>query len=348
VKTVTLRDLTSFLRGDLEGDPNQRVSGVGPLDTAGPDQVSFLSNPRYEPTLQTSRAGGVIVSRECRGADLNLIRVDDPYLGFAMAMDMLYGKPYASVGVSDKAFVHADAIIGEQPSIHPFAAVQADARIGDRVTLMPGVCVGPGAVVGDDTILHPNVVLEWGVRVGRCVIIHSGTVIGSDGFGYARKGKAHYKIIHAGTVRIEDGVEIGAGCTIDRAVLGETVIGEGSKLDNLAHVAHNVQVGRNCLLLGQIGIAGSTELGDNVTMAGQSGVTGHVKVGSGAIIMGGAGVVRSLPEGAKVAGFPAVEVGQWRRTVALLGKLDDLRKRISRLESELKRFSAKDREEERD
>ena len=278
---------------------------------------------------------------------LNLIHVPDPYLGFAMAMEVFYSRPYAGTGVSERAFVHPEACVGEQPSIHPFAVVCEGARIGDRVTLMPGVYVGPGAAVGDDCVVHPNVVLEWGVRVGRKVIIHAGTVVGSDGFGFAREGKSHHKIVHAGTVRIEDEVEIGAGCAIDRGVMGETVIGAGCKLDNLVMVAHNVRIGRNCLLAGQIGIAGSTELGDNVTMAGQSGAAGHLKIGSGVTVLAKSAVLKDMPEGVRVAGIPAVDSGQWRKTTAILGKLDDLRRKVVRLET-LRKTPPKSQEEDRD
>lgn len=333
MRTMTLGDLARFLEGELEGNPELEVSGVAPLDLAAPEQVSFLSNPRYAPSLKSTRAGGVIVAREIQETGLNLIRVKDPYLGFAKAMEAFYQKPYLPAGISGKASVHPETRIGEQPSIHPFAVVSEGVRIGDRVTLMPGVFVGPEAVVDDDSVLHPNVVIEWGVKVGKRVIIHAGTVIGSDGFGFAPQGGSHRKIVHAGTVRIEDDVEIGAGCTVDRAVMGETVIGAGSKLDNLIMVAHNVSIGKNCLLVGQVGIAGSTELGDSVIMAGQSGAAGHLKIGRGVTVLAKSAVFKDIPDGEQVAGIPAVESGQWRRTAAILGKLDDLRRRIIRLET---------------
>ena len=347
MKKVTLGELARVLGGELEGDPGLVISGVGPLDTASPEHVSFLSNPRYAPSLKVTRAAGVIVSREVRAAGLNLIRVDDPYLGFARAMEVFYERPFSGTGISEKASVHPDAHVGEEPSIHPFSVVCQGARIGDRVTLMPGVYVGPGAAVGDDSILHPNVVLEWGVLVGRKVIIHAGTVVGSDGFGFAREGKTHHKIVHAGIVRIGDEVEIGAGCAIDRAVMGETVIGPGCKLDNLIMVAHNVRLGSNCLLLGQTGISGSTVLGNDVIMAGQSGVGGHLKIGDGVTILARSGVVKDVPEGEQVAVFPAVDSGQWRKNSIILGKLDDLRRKVNKLEA-LRKKSRENPEEDRD
>jgi len=345
VKTMTLGDLARLLEGVLEGDPGLEVSGVAPLDRAGPSQVSFLSNPRYASSLKTTRAGGVIVGLDVREAGLNLIRVKDPYLGFARAMEAFYASPYESSGVSEKASVHPGAKIGRHPGIHPFAVVCQGAQIGDRVVLMPGAYVGPGATVGDDSIIHPNVVLEWGVTVGKRVIVHAGTVIGSDGFGYARQGEKHYKIVHAGSVRVGDDVEIGAGCTIDRGVMGETVIESGTKLDNLVMVAHNVRIGKNCLLVGQVGVAGSTRIGDRVVMAGQSGAAGHLKIGDGVTVLAKSAVFKDVADGEMVAGIPAVESGKWRRTTAILGKLDDLRRRIISLEARERKRSQKAGEE---
>ncbi len=346
MKKITLADLAEKLGGVLDGDPKVTVSGVAPLNLAGPDQISFLANPRYAPLLETTSAAGVIVSREAEAVGLNLIRVDDPYLGFAMAMELFYAEPYEATGISDNAFVHQEARIGDEPSIHPFAVVSRGARVGSRVTLMSGAYVGPGVTVGDGTTIHPNVVLEKDVLVGNNVIIHAGTVVGSDGFGFAREGERHKKITHRGTVRIEDDVEIGVGCGIDRGVMGETVIGRGSKLDNLVHVAHNVSIGRNCLLTGQIGLAGSVELGDSVVMGGQSGVAGHLKVGNGTIIMPKAGVVKDAPHGARLAGFPATDDSTWKRSSAIFNKLDELRKRVVSLERELSKIHGESGEED--
>ena len=346
MKELTLAELAGKLGGDLEGDPDVTVSSVAPLNTAGPDQISFLSNPKYALELETTSAAGVIVSRKTVASGLNLIHVDDPYLGFAMAMELFYSEPYEATGISDDAFIHQDARIGNEASIHPHAVVCLGARIGSRVTLMPGAYVGPGVTIGDDTTIHPNVVLENNVLVGNNVIIHAGTVVGSDGFGFAREGKRHKKILHAGTVKIEDDVEIGAGCTIDRAVMGETVIGKGSILDNLIQIGHNVRIGPNCILVAQAGIAGSAELQDNVTVAGQAGVAGHLRVGSGAVIMGKASVFKDVPPGACVAGTPAIDAKDWRKSATVFAGLDDLRKRISRLEKELRLAGGGKREED--
>ncbi len=346
MRPITLSDLSRKLGGDLEGDPQVTVAGVAPLHTAGPDNVSFLSDSRNASLLQETSAGAVIVARDIEAGGLNLIRVDNPYLGFAKAMELFYAEPHEPAGISDGSFIHQKARIGKEPSIHHYAVVCEGAVIGDRVTLMPGVYVGPAVTVGDDTIIHPNVVLEKGTRIGHRVIIHAGTVVGSDGFGYAPEGSVHKKIIHRGIVKIEDDVEIGAGCTIDRAVFGETVIGRGSKLDNLVHIAHNARTGQNCLMTGQTGLAGSAEIGDNVVMAGQSGVGGHIKVGSGTIIMARAGVTKDAPPGVRLAGFPATDDSAWKKSSAVFNRLDELRKRIVMLEKELSKIHGGSGEEE--
>jgi UDP-3-O-[3-hydroxymyristoyl] glucosamine N-acyltransferase len=346
VKRITLGDLAEKLGGVLDGDPEVTGCGVESLHTAGPDKVSFLANPKYRSSLETTSAAGVIVSRETQAPGLVLIRVDDPYLGFAMAMELFYSEPYEAADISDDASIHHEARIGNDPSIHPFAVVCRGARIGSRVTLMPGAYVGPGVTIGDGTTIHPNVVLEKDVHIGKNVIIHAGTVVGSDGFGFAREGDRHKKIVHAGTVRIEDDVEIGAGCTIDRAVMGETVIGQGSKLDNLIQIGHNARIGSNCILVTQTAVGGSSELEDDVTMAGQSGVAGHLKVGSGAVVMGKAAVFKDVPPGAYVAGIPAIDAEDWRKASAVFARLDDLRKKLTRLEKKFSMINGGKREED--
>jgi len=348
VREITLGELAERLGGALEGDPDVVVRGVAALDAAGVDQVSFLADPKYLSLMESTSAAGVIVSRNISCAVPNLIRVDNPYLGFAAAMEVFYAEPHEAAGISDRSFVHEGARIGKEPSIHPFAVVCQGARIGDRVTLMSGAYVGPDVAIGHGTVIHPNVVLEHDVSVGTNVVIHAGTVVGSDGFGFATEKGLHKKIVHKGTVRIEDDVEIGAGCTIDRAVFGETVIGRGTKLDNLVHLAHNVVTGRNCLLAGQAGLAGSTVLGDNVIIAGQSGVSGHLNIGNGTIVMARTGVTRDTLPGARLAGFPAIDAVLWKRASAVFNKLDELRKRVINLEKELlKIHKGSSQEEER-
>ena len=347
MKRFTLSQIADILNGDLEGNGSLEVSGIKPLDEAGPGDLSFLSNPRYREELERTLAGGVIVAREVEIKDRNLIKVNNPYLGFAVVMELFHGREYIGTGISPRASVHDTARIGADPSIQPFTVVSEGASVGDRTTLMSGVYVGPGAVVGDECLIHPNVVLEHGIRIGNRVTIHSGTVIGSDGFGFARDGSRHRKIVHAGIVEIGDEVEIGACCTIDRAVMGKTVIGDGTKLDNLIQVGHNSRIGKDCILVSFVGLAGSVTLEDRVSMAGRSGVVGHLKVGEGATILAKSVVLDDIPPGASVAGFPAVDAMTWRKTSVLIGKLDSMRKRIRKLEKELISYKKSEKGEER-
>ncbi len=334
MNSLTLRELARLVGGEVEGDGGVMLSGFRPLGQAGPEHVAFLSNPRYRPALETTRAGAVIVGKDVAAPGRNLLRVDDPYVAYARAMQIFHHQPYRPTGIHPLAFVHPEARVGADPSFHPFAVVSAGAVVGDRVTLMPGAFLGPGAEVGDDTVLHPQVVVEAGCRLGRRCIVHAGTVIGSDGFGFAPEGERYVKIPQVGIVRVEDDVEIGSNCSLDRAAMGETVIGEGSKIDNLVQIAHNVVVGKNCVLAGQAGVAGSSTLGDHTTLAGQAGVAGHLKVGAGAVIAAKSAVFKEVPQGARVAGIPAIDMAEWRRSQSVFARLDQLRKRVLRLEEQ--------------
>lgn len=344
MKRITLAEVTRRLSGTLEGDPQCTVTGVAPLDTAGEDHLSFLSNPRYRLSLDSTRAAAVIVAEDVEAGGVNLIRVKDPYMGFAEAMFLFYGDRPPATGVSDLAYVDPKAVIGEKCTVEPFVFVGAGAVIGDRVIIMSGSHIGPRASIGDDTVIHPNVTAEQGTIIGRRCIVHAACVLGSDGYGFAPDGKRHRKIIQAGIVRVGDDVEMGAGCTIDRAALGETVIGDGTKIDNQVHVAHNVVIGRNCLLVAQVGLAGSVTLGDNVIMAGHSGVAGHLSVGDGAVIMAKSAAFKDVPAGTVMAGVPAIEAGVWKRSSAVFARLDQLKKQVARLEREIRK-PAEDGEE---
>ena len=346
MKTVTLGEIAVLLGGKVSGDESHSVSGIAALDEAGPVELSFLSNPRYRPLLKDSDAGGIIVSLDVEIEGKNLIKVKDPYIGFAKAMDYFYGDPMPYQGISPMAHVHPGAVLGSQVSVQPFAVICEGANVDDGVTLMAGCYVGPDVSIGSGSAIHPNVTIEKGCIIGRNVIIHAGTVIGSDGYGFAPDGKKHRKIIQTGIVRIGDDVEFGAGCAIDRATLGETVIGDGTKLDNNVHIAHNARIGRNCLLVAGVGISGSVVVEDNVIMAGHSGVAGHLRVGEGAVLMAKAATFKDVPAGSVVAGVPAIESSIWKRSVAVFARLDALKKQVSRLEKELNVIKAREREEQ--
>jgi len=333
VPSYTLKEIADRVAGRLEGDPGRRVTGVQPLDAAGPGDLSFLANPRYREAAAASRAGALLVRSEGRVEGRDLILVDSPYTALATVMELFFPRALPAPGVSPEAVVAAGAVLGRDVSIGPLAVVGEGCHLGERVVLMPGVVLGEKVAVGAGTILHPGVVVYAGSVIGARVIIHAGAVVGSDGFGFGEEEGGRAKIPQVGIVRIGDDVEIGAGTTIDRATFGETVIGRGSRLDNLVQVGHNVVIGEGSVIVAQAGIAGSTRLGRSVIMAGQSGAAGHLKLGDRAIVGAKSAVLADLAPGAFVIGHPAIDHREWKRAQAAWRRLPDLLRRVQRLES---------------
>ncbi|MFQ5719051.1 MAG: UDP-3-O-(3-hydroxymyristoyl)glucosamine N-acyltransferase [Acidobacteriota bacterium] len=329
-----LADIAAAVSGRLEGDPERRITGVAALDVAGAAEISFLANPRYRRAARASSAGALLVGIDEKLGDRDVVRVADPYLAWAHTVALFAAPPAPARGVSPQAVVGEDTWIGATPDIGPAVVIGAGCRLGDRIRVHPGVVIGEGVVIGDDVILYPQVTLYAGVRLGDRVILHAGVVVGSDGFGYALDGATPVKVPQIGSVLIEDDVEIGAGVCIDRGALGDTRIGRGTRIDNLVQVAHNVQLGENCLLAAQAGISGSTRLGRSVMMAGQSGIVGHVRLGDGVRVAAKSAVTKDVKAGVTVAGVPAVEISRWRRATAAVSRLPRLLARVSRLEKE--------------
>jgi len=334
---VTIGRIVELVGGEFEGDPSSVIRQVRPLSEAGQGDLTFLANPKYEGAARESRASAILVSRNLEGSSDSWIRVDDPYYALARILQEWFRDEPTCEGVSELAFVSPKARLGVDVAIGPFAVVLDDAVIGDRVTIHSGTTVGKTAMIGDDTTIHANASIYHRTIIGQRCIIHSGSVIGSDGFGFATFDGIHHKIPQIGIVRIEDDVEIGAGTTIDRAALGETVIGEGTKIDNLVQIAHNVRVGRYCFIAAQVGIAGSTEIGDYCAFGGQSGVTGHVKLGARVMVAARAAVMKSISEPGTYAGSPARSLRELRRQEALLRRLPRFIERLERLEDDSKK-----------
>jgi UDP-3-O-[3-hydroxymyristoyl] glucosamine N-acyltransferase len=319
--SVSLGEIAKFVDGQYASDGKRSIFGVASLTEAKADQLSFLSNRKYAAELAATKAGAILVPKNLEGDDERWIRVDDPYFALARIMTRWFSDRPRPTGLSPKAVVSPSAKLGKNVSLGHFAIIGDDVVIGNNVTIFHGVSVEAGSIIGDDCLIYPNVVIYDGTRIGRRCIIHSGVVIGSDGYGFATHGGKHHKIPQIGIVRIEDDVEIGAGTTIDRAALGETVIGEGTKIDNLVQIGHNVKVGKHCLLVSQVGIAGSTELGDYVAVAGQSGFSGHLKIGNRVQVAAKSAVLADVPDNAKVMGSPAVPFTEFARRHAALKKL---------------------------
>jgi UDP-3-O-[3-hydroxymyristoyl] glucosamine N-acyltransferase len=318
---VSIGEIVDLVGGEFGGDRDHKIASVAPLAGAETGQLSFLSNRKYAAELATTRAAAILVPKNVEGADPRWIRVDDPYFAFAKIMTRWFSNRPLPKGISPRAVIAESARLGENVALGHFAIIGENVVVGNNVTIFHGVSIEAGSTIGDDCIIYPNVVIYDGTRIGNRCIIHSGVVIGSDGYGFATHAGKHHKIPQIGIVRIEDDVEIGAGTTIDRAALGETVIGEGTKIDNLVQIGHNVKVGKHCLLVSQVGIAGSTELGDHVAVAGQSGFSGHLKIGHRVQVAAKSAVLADVPDDTKVMGSPAVPFTEFARRHAALKKL---------------------------
>ena len=317
---VPLSDIVAFVSGAYHG-PDVTIHGVAPLAEAREGQISFLSNPKYAPQLESTGATAVLVAKDLEGDSPRWIRVANPYFAMASVVARFFDVRPRPDGISPQASIASSATLGKGVAIGAFSAIGERAEIGDGVVIYPQVTIEADAVIGAGTIVYPNVSVYHACRIGQRCIVHSGVVIGSDGYGFAQEGGRHHKIPQVGIVRIEDDVEIGAGTTIDRAALGETVIGEGTKIDNLVQIGHNVKIGKHCLLVSQVGIAGSTELGDYVVVAGQSGFAGHLKIGSRVQVAAKSAVLEDVAEGTKVMGIPAVPFREFARREAHLRRL---------------------------
>ena len=331
----TLGELARLVGGEIQGDPELRVVGVAGLEEAQINQISFVVGPKYVRKAHESKAGALIVPPKLKDFNRPLIISDNPYLAFAKILTLFAPKPSPPVGVSSKAHIGTDVELGDSVSIQPHAYVGDSTVLGNRVNLHGCVYVGSNVRIGDDTVLYPNVTILDRSIIGNRVTIHSGTVVGSDGFGYAQDGDSHFKIPQLGIVQIDDDVEIGANCTIDRATMGKTWIKRGVKIDNLVQVAHNVVVGEDSIIVAQVGISGSTKVGKNVILAGQVGVTGHLEIGDKVRVGAQSGIAKSIPAGQTVSGSPAIDHRDWLKNCQILSRLPELRKKIINLEKRL-------------
>lgn len=337
----SVKEIAELVGGKIVGDPDILISGVKPLADASEGDLSFIANRKYLRQAQETKASAVIVPEGLELPGKTMIEVKNPYLGFAKVMSMFHPPRRASVGIDPTALVSDSALIGKNTNIYEGTYIGERAEIGDDVDIYPGCFIGDDVHVGAGTLIYANVSVYAGCRIGKRVIIHSGTVIGSDGFGFATDDEGwHHKIPQVGNVVVEDDVEIGANCCIDRAVMGSTVIGAGSKLDNLIQIAHNVRIGKRTFIVAQVGISGSAEIGDQVILAGQVGVVGHVRIGDRCIIAAQAGVSNDVPDGEAYLGSPARPIMEQKRIIAVEGKLPEMRealrslqKRVDELES---------------
>ena len=334
---LRLSDIADRLGLPLQGE-DAEVIGVNTLEGASTDEISFLANPKYADQLASTRACAVIVSQEHAGEVRRALISRNPYQDFGRVLE-LFAQPQGSFsGVSPLAFIHPEARLGDDVTVYPFAYIGPRTVIGSGCSLFPGVYVGEDCHIGQGTTLYPNAVLMAGTRIGDHCILHPGCVLGADGFGFARTPGGIQKIPQVGRVSIGNDVEVGANAAIDRAVLDTTRVGDGTKIDNLVQLGHNVQVGRNGFIVSQVGISGSTHIGDNCTFAGQVGIAGHLHIGNNVTIGPKSGVAKSIPSDVVVGGMPAVAQRTYMRTLALMPQFPDVFKRLSRLEKELEKL----------
>jgi UDP-3-O-[3-hydroxymyristoyl] glucosamine N-acyltransferase len=339
---VKLRELAARLDCVLDGDGEIDIGRVAAIHDAGPGDITFLANPKYEKALAGTRASAVILHTEGAAAPCATLRSPDPYLAFARAVGLFAPDDRPAAGVHAMTAVASDARVGAGVAIGPFVVVGAGATIGDRTVVYPNVTIGPGVRIGDDCVIHANVSIRERVSIGHRVVLQDGVVLGGDGYGFVRRRDGtHEKIPQVAAVVIEDDVEIGANTTVDRPAVGETRIKAGAKIDNLVQIAHGVTIGRDVLLAAQVGIAGSTTIEDRVTLAGQVGVSGHITIGKGTIATAQSGVPNSIEPGSFISGYPAIDNREWLKSSAVFRRLPELRKTIADLMARLDELEAR-------
>jgi UDP-3-O-[3-hydroxymyristoyl] glucosamine N-acyltransferase len=333
---MTVGEIAELLHGKVIGDSQVSIRGLAKIEEACPEDLTFIANPKYAKYLEESGAGVILINPSLTPSDRTAIVVDDPYLCFVKLLEIFYPEVReVEVGVHASAVVSSSAELGERVAVGACCVIESGARVGDDTVLFPHTYVGRNAVIGDHCTIHSHVSLGRGVQLGSRVVIQNGAVIGSDGFGFAAEQNRFRKIPQVGIVVIEDDVEIGANTTIDRATIGRTLICCGTKIDNLCQIAHNVTIGRHCVIAAQTGIAGSTSIGDHCQFGGQVGMVGHLKIGEGAMFGAQSGVSNNVAAGSIVSGSPSKPIALWRRIEASLNRLPDLLKRVREIEKQL-------------
>ena len=340
---MKIKEIAQILNGSVAGDGEVVIERLYPIDEAGVGDLTFIANPRYMRQLETTKADAILVRPgiECPGK--NLIIVSDPYVALGKLLTIFYPKEPHYPGVDSRAFLEEGADVSPEATVYPGATVCRGARISRGVVLYPGVFIGPEVSIDEDSILYPNVCVYRKCIIGKRVILHAGVVVGGDGFGYANPGVDNLKIPQVGLVQIDDDVEIGPNCTIDRGTFGKTWIHRGVKIDNLVQIAHNVVIGEDSVIVAQVGISGSTKLGKSVIIGGQAGLVGHLVIGDRVMIGAKSGVHENVASGMTVSGSPHLPHKLWLRVSGSLAKLPEMRqmlstlmKRVNKLEEECK------------
>ncbi|MGA3295788.1 MAG: UDP-3-O-(3-hydroxymyristoyl)glucosamine N-acyltransferase [Candidatus Acidiferrales bacterium] len=333
---MKLVEIAEKLRCSVEGDANIEITGVAGIEEAQAGDLTFLTNRKYRPALETTRASAVLIAREDPRPRIAALRSANPYLDFARAIELFHPAPQYAPSVHPTAVIADSAKIGVGAHIGPYCFVDEDVEIGNHAVLHSFVTIYRGVRIGDHFFAHSHASVREGCRIGNRVLLQNGVVVGSDGFGFARESNGHwYKMRQSGITVIEDDVEIQALSAVDRATVGETHIGRGTKIDNLVQVGHACKVGEDTLLCGQVGLAGTTNIGNKVILAGQVGCAGHLTVGDGAVVSAQSGVPTDIPAGAIYSGYPAMENREWRKSVAVFNRLPELQKELRELREQV-------------
>lgn len=335
----TLDEIARLVDGEVVGDGSIVITGINGIKEASEGELTFLANPRYLQLIETTRAAAILTSRQVKKAPKPIIRTDNPSLAFAKIISLLtpFEQKYPC-GIHPAAVIGKDVKLGRDVALQPYVVLEDGVCVGDRTVIYAGAYVGYNSVIGSDCVIYPNATIREKIEIGNRVIIHSGAVIGSDGFGFVTVDGSHHKIPQIGTVVIEDDVEIGANVTIDRARFGKTLIGGGTKIDNLVQIAHNVVIGENSMIIAQTGISGSTVIGKNVTLAGQSGLVGHITIGDNAVVAAQAGVTKSVAPNSFVSGYPAKPHDKAKRINAFVQRLPELADELKKLAEKIEKL----------
>ncbi len=338
------RQIADFLQGTIEGDPGITVSSFAKIEEGKPGSLSFLANPKYEQYLYETEASIVLINNDfnpSKPVKATLIRTANAYASLAQLLNMVEQSKAKKTGISSTASIAVSAAVGEGCYVGDFAYIGEQAHIGNNCRIYPNAYVGDFVTIEDNTTLYPHVCIYEGCKIGKDCIIHAGAVIGSDGFGFAPEGEEYTKIPQLGNVVIEDKVEIGANTTIDRAVMGSTIIRRGVKLDNLIQIAHNVEVGEHTVMAAQVGIAGSVKIGRHCMFGGQVGLSGHIQIADNVSLGAQAGVISNIKESTTVLGSPAINARDFMRSSAIFNKLPDIYRTIGQLQREVEELKKK-------
>ncbi|MDD5458981.1 MAG: UDP-3-O-(3-hydroxymyristoyl)glucosamine N-acyltransferase [Phycisphaerae bacterium] len=335
MKKWTLGQLAEHVKGSVHGDPKAVIESIATLESAQAGDISFLANKKYTNLLATTKATAIVVAKEIK-SEANLLIADDPYFAFSQIIILMHGhRQHPQTGISDKASISDSASVGKNCQIADFVTVSANASLGDNCVLYPGVFVGADTKISDNCLLYPNAVVYDKCTIGKNCIIHANATIGEDGFGFATHKGNHHKIPHVGSVILGDDVEIGANACIERGTINDTVIGQGTKIGDSVVIGHGTRIGRYCLLVPQVGIAGSAVMGDYCAVGGQAGIVGHIKIGNQVQIAAQAAVINDIPDGQTVVGSPAIDASKAKRAYSLIEYLPEMRKKIKDLEKRL-------------